>query len=185
MKHKHTIKNVLLIGLLIAFSSSLMAQSASHSLTFTSQTEVKFFLYINGKLQNSTSKGSITVNNLESKAYHVRIVMDDPFQVATTLTVKPSNKNQYSILFNPVKERIYVRNSKDISEEEGWYTDTPRSSVRHASTASDDGRSLLRKRDAEPSPRKSRKSSSADNDENAVGTTGSDIKRIRTAKLEE
>jgi len=89
------------------------------SLTFTSKTEAKFFVYLNGRLQNEKSKGMLTISNLEDKDYHVRIVIDDPYEVAYTQTFHPSAKhNSYTVEFNPVRERVIVREAKAEVDEE-------------------------------------------------------------------
>ncbi|MCR5193626.1 MAG: hypothetical protein K6D59_10010 [Bacteroidales bacterium] len=99
---------ILLIIVSIFLSASLKAQELS--LTFTSVTDAKFYLYINGVLQNQKSRGMVTVKGLESKEYHIRVVIDDPYEIASTLTIKPDAKHsEYTVRFNAVKERVYVK----------------------------------------------------------------------------
>lgn len=92
---------------------TLMAMTATAqdlSLTFTSVTDAKFFVYVNGHLYNERSSGMVTVNGLEDKDYHIRIVIDDPFEVAVTRTIKPDPKhNEYTVQFNAVRERVYLK----------------------------------------------------------------------------
>lgn len=160
-----------------------LAQTATGeglSMTFTSQTEVKFYVYLNGQLQNQKSTGSITLRNLEDKRYHVRIVMDDPFEIATTATIRPSRtKTQYAVLFNPVRERIYVKRGKEEAAEGGWYGEPL------ADTARDREAELrrLRASDEERADKKrERRLSRKEQAERAEsqGTTGKDIKQNKT-----
>jgi len=98
---------------------TVAASGQSLSLSFTSKTEAKFFVYLNGRLQNEKSRGMLTINNLEDKDYHVRIVIDDPYEVAYTQTFRPSAKhNSYTVEFNPVRERVIVREAKAEVEEQ-------------------------------------------------------------------
>ncbi len=91
----------------------------SLSLTFTSKTDARFFVYLNGRLQNEKSKGMLTINGLEDKDYHVRIVIDDPYEVSHTQTFRPSTKhNSYTVEFSPVRERVTVREAKAEASEE-------------------------------------------------------------------
>ena len=98
----------------ILFFAFVLAATVLHSqdlqLTFTSATDAKFFVYLNGKLQNEKSTGMVTIKNLEDKDYHIRIVIDDPFEVAVTRTIKPDPKhNEYTVQFNAVRERVYLK----------------------------------------------------------------------------
>lgn len=103
--------------LLIAFS----AQCQQHTLTFTSTTDAKFFVYLNGVLQNKRSSGMVTLKSLEDKDYHIRIVIDDPFEVAVTRTIRPDPKHsEYTVHFNAVKERVYLKAAKTQREENQW-----------------------------------------------------------------
>ena len=114
----------------ILFSTTLKAQNLS--LTFTSVTDAKFFLYVNGVLQNQQSKGMVTVKGLESKEYHIRVVIDDPYEVASTLTIKPDSKNsEYTVRFNAVRERVYVKPASRPrkGDEEEWHPSESESSV--------------------------------------------------------
>ena len=98
------------------------------TMTFTSVTDAKFFVYLNGRLQNERSTGMITLNNLEDKEYHVRIVIDDPFEVATTRKIRPDeNGCEYTVRFNAVRERVDLKKSDrrhGRSEESGWTPET-------------------------------------------------------------
>ena len=96
-----------------------MAQE--QTLTFTSASDAKFFVYINGKLQNQKSSGMVTVKGLEEKEYHVRVVVDDPFEIATIQSIKPDNKhNEYLVYFNAVRERVSLKPAKGPREEVEW-----------------------------------------------------------------
>ncbi|MBO7489433.1 MAG: hypothetical protein J6T88_04055 [Bacteroidales bacterium] len=109
---------VILIALVIC-TGTVWAQN--QTLTFTSITDAKFFVYLNGKLQNERSSGMVTLKNLEDKEYHIRIVIDDPFEIAVTRTIKPDNKhNEYTVQFNAVRERVYLRQaSTALKNQEG------------------------------------------------------------------
>lgn len=116
-------KKTILFSILVTLSfGGLFAQG--RTLTFTSVTDAKFFVYINGKLQNEHSKGIVTVNNLEDKEYHVRIVIDDPFVVATTKRIRPdAGGSEYTVRFNAVREKVYLKKSDSRSnreEESNW-----------------------------------------------------------------
>ena len=102
----------------------LSAGAQTHTLTFTSITDAKFFVYVNGKLQNQKSSGMVTVGGLEEKKYHIRIVIDDPFEVAVTSTIKPDGKhNEYTVQFNAVRERVYLKPAKEQTERRIWQDD--------------------------------------------------------------
>lgn len=112
-------KRISLLIILMLFALSLGAQT--HTLTFTSITDAKFFVYVNGKLQNQKSSGMVTVGGLEEKKYHIRIVIDDPFEVAVTSTIKPDGKhNEYTVQFNAVRERVYLKPAKEQTERRIW-----------------------------------------------------------------
>ena len=110
--------------LLVAMGFAAGAQNLS--LTFTSITDAKFFVYLNGTLQNERSSGMVTLNGLEEKDYHVRIVIDDPFVVAVTRTIKPDPKrSEYTVQFNAVRERVYLKpaatpSKRQVEEESIW-----------------------------------------------------------------
>ena len=105
-----------LLAFLMLLSS---AWGQSMSLSFTSKTEAKFYVYLNGRLQNEKSKGMITINNLEEKDYHIRIVIDDPYEITYTKTFRPSAKhNNYIVEFNPTRERVTVREAKPEADAE-------------------------------------------------------------------
>lgn len=96
--------------LLLLTLMGMTATAQDLSLTFTSVTDAKFFVYVNGHLYNERSSGMVTVNGLEDKDYHIRIVIDDPFEVAVTRTIKPDPKhNEYTVQFNAVRERVYLK----------------------------------------------------------------------------
>lgn len=96
--------------LLLLTLMGMTATAQDLSLTFTSVTDAKFFVYVNGHLYNESSSGMVTVNGLEDKDYHIRIVIDDPFEVAVTRTIKPDPKhNEYTVQFNAVRERVYLK----------------------------------------------------------------------------
>lgn len=96
--------------LILLTLTGFVASAQELSLTFTSITDAKFFVYVNGKLQNEQSSGMVTVRGLEEKDYHVRIVVDDPFEVAVTRTIKPDAKHsEYTVQFNAVRERVYLK----------------------------------------------------------------------------
>ena len=106
---------ILLMMTLIAFC----ANAQNLSLTFTSITDAKFFVYVNGALQNERSSGMVKVNGLEDKDYHIRIVIDDPFEIAVTRTIKPSVKqNEYTVQFNAVRERVYLKPAQSSRQQE-------------------------------------------------------------------
>ena len=112
-------KRISLLIILMLFALSLGAQT--HTLTFTSITDAKFFVYVNGKLQNQKSSGMVTVGGLEEKKYHIRIVIDDPYEVAVTSTIKPDGKhNEYTVQFNAVRERVYLKPAKEQTERRIW-----------------------------------------------------------------
>ena len=102
---------------ILSFLATLTAVTAQNlSMSFTSCTDARFFFYVNGKLQNEHSSGTITIGHLEPKDYHIRIVADDPYQVAYTKTMKPNAKHcNFIVDFNPVKEKIFVREEKELS----------------------------------------------------------------------
>lgn len=97
-------------------------------MTFTSVTDAKFFVYLNGRLQNERSTGMITLNNLEDKEYHVRIVIDDPFEVAATKRIRPDeNGCEYSVRFNAVKEKVELKKIDTHGrhrEESSWTSES-------------------------------------------------------------
>ena len=85
---------LLLIIVSILFSTTLKAQNLS--LTFTSVTDAKFFLYVNGVLQNQQSKGMVTVKGLESKEMDKTIgsliALEDKFTQTENKLDKTINK---------------------------------------------------------------------------------------------
>lgn len=104
--------------MLIAALMALPMLAQERSLSFTSVNSARFFVYLNGRLQNEKSVGTITLRGLEDKEYHVRIVIDDPFVVATTKKMRPSpGKNEWTVDFNAVRERIYLNEAKEEKPE--------------------------------------------------------------------
>ncbi len=104
-------KRLLLLGVLILTKGILMAQSLS--ISFNSQSEARFYFYINGKLYNETPVGSITISGLDDKEYLFRIVVDDPYAVQVIKSLRPSTSGaSYNLLFNPVQERIIVTSQR-------------------------------------------------------------------------
>lgn len=115
-QNKTIMKKCLLILLTL---TGFVASAQELSLTFTSITDAKFFVYVNGKLQNEQSSGMVTVRGLEEKDYHVRIVVDDPFEVAVTRTIKPDAKHsEYTVQFNAVRERVYLKAASSSRQQE-------------------------------------------------------------------
>ncbi len=158
--------------------SSTMSQGGTLSMTFTSETEVKFYLYVNGKLQNQQSTGRLTVNGLMDKDYHIRIVMDDPFEISTTRTMRPSKtETEYGIRFNPVREYIYINRRKERVSQGEWYNSAG------ATTSSYDKEDAAARRKANKDERQKRKNSQEE--EHYEGTTGNTIKTTKTPYLEE
>lgn len=106
-----------MLALLLCLSG-FAAGAQNLSLTFTSVTDAKFFVYLNGALQNERSSGMVTVSGLEEKDYHFRIVIDDPFEVAVTRTIKPDPKHsEYTVQFNAVRERVYLKPATTSSKK--------------------------------------------------------------------
>ena len=104
--------------LLIAALMALPALAQERSLSFTSVNSARFFVYLNGRLQNEKSVGSITLKGLEDKEYHVRIVIDDPYVVATTKKMRPAPGNyEWTVDINAVRERVYLREAKEEKPE--------------------------------------------------------------------
>ncbi|MBQ9473231.1 MAG: hypothetical protein IJU81_02330 [Bacteroidales bacterium] len=121
-------RHTAIIIILLTICCAAFGQSLS--LTFTSVTEARFHVYLNGVLQNEQSRQEVTINGLRSRKYHIRIVMDDPYQVAVTKSIKPSGRNnKYSVKFNPVRERIIVRRYKDIAQNEKNRTNSSNSFI--------------------------------------------------------
>ena len=126
-------KHILTVILLLTLSLSASGQSLS--LTFRSITDAKFFVYLNGRLQNEKSSGMVTIGGLEEKDYHIRIVIDDPYAVAVTKRIKPSPKqSEYTVQFNPVRERVYVQLYKNDNKPVYW-NDEPQTEVTYDTTA--------------------------------------------------
>lgn len=157
---------------------SAAATQSGLSLTFTSETEVKFFIYVNGQLQNKKSTGRLTINGLEDKPYHIRIVMDDPFEIVTTRTMRPSKTaSEYSVCFNPIRERIYVtRSHESANDNDEYYAGAASTGSRTYSktantTTAKKTKHLSRKKQAEAASQQ--------------GTTGKEVKTAKQPYLEE
>ncbi len=151
-------------------------QKADGQLTFFSNNEVRFFLYLNGKLQNDESTGRITLTDLEDKPYHIRIVMDDPFEVATTRTMRPGKApEEYIVDFNPVQERIHISRHK---------TESTRDAATAFSSGSRDRSRPDRNKDKEIKEKHLSKKAQAEA-KAAKASTGKDIKFTKTPFLEE
>ncbi len=156
--------------------TSTVSSQGTLSMTFTSETEVKFYIYINGHLQNATSTGRITINGLMDKDYHIRIVMDDPFEISTTRTMRPSKtETEYAVRFNPVKEYIYVNRRKERVTQGEWYNTGATTSA-----YSNTGVTRSPNEKSERKLRKERKEA-----EEAQGSTGKNIMTTKTPYLEE
>lgn len=96
--------------------NTLSAQDLS--LTFTSETDARFFVYVNGRLHNERPAGMVTLSGLEEKDYHIRIVIDDPYEVSVTKTLRPDGKHDdYSVRFNAVRERVYLKRASSPKSE--------------------------------------------------------------------
>lgn len=107
-----------LLTILILLLAAVSAVGQNQSLHFISMNDARFFVYVNGKLQNERAAGMYTVNGLEDKEYHIRIVIDDPFTIAVTKTIRPDAKHrEWTVEFNAVKERVYLREAKAEKEE--------------------------------------------------------------------
>jgi len=128
-----------ILFLLFIVASPLCASAQTHTLTFTSTSDAKFFVYVNGVLHNEKSSGMVSISGLEEKDYHVRVVIDDPFEIAVTRTIKPSEKhNSYTVQFNAVRERVYIKEAQNVEPcraQEEW-TDNEEQKVASNSSAS-------------------------------------------------
>lgn len=156
-------------------NAAVSQQKAYGKLTFFSDSEVRFFVYLNGKLQNETSTGRITLNGLEDKPYHVRIVMDDPFEAAATRTMRPGRApEEYIVDFNPVKERVHISRHRVSAGQDNTV----------ASGSGKDRRSFDRRKDKE---KKEKRLSKREQAEAAAAktSTGKDIKSTKTPYLKE
>lgn len=103
--------------LLILLALASVAAGQNLKLSFMSQSGARFYVYLNGKLQNQSSVGNITLQHLEDKEYHVRIEIDDPYQMVCTRRMRPSEQNyEYTVNFNAVRERIYLKPLKKERE---------------------------------------------------------------------
>ena len=126
-------KHLLTVLLLLMFSFSAAGQALS--LTFRSITDAKFYVYMNGRLQNTKPSGMVTIGGLEDKDYHIRIVIDDPYAVAVTKRIKPNpNQSEYTVQFNPVREIVYIRPYKTDDKPVYW-DDEPQSVTTYDTTA--------------------------------------------------
>ena len=145
-------KTTLLTIIISLFSCALHAQGLK--LTFTSVTDAKFFVYLNGKLQNEKSSGMVTINNLEDKDYHIRIVIDDPYEVTVTRTIRPDRKNsEYTVRFNAVRERVYLKPAGNSSREDGdnnlWIPQDPTPPQQAQSEEPTRSRTTIRRNESE------------------------------------
>lgn len=105
-------KRVVALTFMVLCSCIVFGQGLS--LSFTSVTEARFHVYVNGILQNEKSRQKVVIENLRARKYHIRIVMDDPYEIAVTKSIRPrQGKGEYTVRFNPVRERIYVRKQKN------------------------------------------------------------------------
>ena len=130
-------------------------------LSFFSESGARFYVYLNGILQNETSVGNITLEHLEDKEYHVRIEIDDPYQMVCTQRLHPSEtKYEYTVNFNAVRERIYVKPARAEKEP------TELHAVRGEAPRLGDKPPVKRgRKDSEPEP---------------TGTTGNAINRVKS-----
>ncbi len=146
-KMKHRLLTIILLALSLG-----TVRAQDETLTFTSITDAKFFVYLNGALQNERSSGMVTIKGLEQKEYHIRIVIDDPFEVAVTRTIKPDPKHrEYTVQFNAVRERVYLKpaTTSSRSQEEDnnlWIPQDPAPADTQA-TAPAKSRTSIRRHD--------------------------------------
>ena len=137
------------------------------TLTFTSATDAKFFVYLNGKIQNERPTGMLTINKLEDKEYHLRIVIDDPYEVAVTKRIRPDERgSEYTVHFNAVRERVYVKKKKRRNADEEPDEETPAVSEQHSDAAQ------------QPSPKG--KHASIRPSQQADSLAGKNINRLKT-----
>lgn len=161
-------KTVVFLAMMI-FSGVAMCQNLR--LSFMSESGARFFVYLNGKLQNESSVGNITIDNLENKEYHVRIEIDDPYQMVCTQNLRPSETQyEYSVNFNAVRERIYIKPVRE-SRRERAIQEQPSSSNQPTTRAE---RNVRQK-----------KTHNRTKTEEPGGTTGTGINRIKTNMIEE
>lgn len=154
---------------MMLFSGLAMGQNLK--LSFMSESGARFFVYLNGKLQNENSVGHITIDNLENKEYHVRIEIDDPYQMVCTQSLRPSEtKYEYSVNFNAVRERIYIKPVKEAKQERDEYTSSTFSRQQTPRTEKPERQKKNRNKTNPPEPN---------------GTTGTVINRIKTNMIEE
>ena len=152
-------KRAIILSTLLLLSGIALGQSLK--LSFMSESGARFYVYLNGKLQNETSVGIITIDSLEDKEYHVRIEIDDPYQMVCTQKMRPSaTRYEYTVNFNAVRERIYLKPAK-----------VERGGEREASTALPSPQPQK-----EPAARPSRTKREA---AEPTGTTGNGINRVR------
>lgn len=145
-------RRVVLAALALGMAANVTAQS--RSLTFTSVSEARYFFYLNGKLQNQQAVATITLDSLDDKDYHIRIVVDDPYEVAVVKTLRPSlTPSRYTLLFNPVKERILVaterRDEQSATDNDGAQRQ-PKTGVRTSRTSLSASRRQARTQREEP-----------------------------------
>lgn len=163
------LKRLLLLCVSILAAGYVFAQG--FSISFNSQSEARFYFYINGQLYNETPVASITINNLDDKDYLFRIVVDDPYAVQVIKSLRPSASGaRYNLLFNPVQERIIVTSQRGRQEASPSSASSAKAAAPTLSTAT-----ALPAHSKEAKLRNSRKSS----DEVEPGTTGSNIHTVR------
>lgn len=165
-----------LFSLILFVVMGFSAFSQDLSLTFMSQTDSKFFVYLDGKLQNEQSKGYLTIDSLEYRYYVVRVVMDEPYEVAITKKIKPTDvAHFYKVNFNVVKERVFLKLAKDDRQTFEDFAAEAQPEV------SPEGESIEEAQPEDNSPRR-RRQNGIDTD-TGWGTTGASIKKVKTNKV--
>lgn len=166
MKHFLSILSLLFVA--------LTAVGQNLHLSFMSQSDAKFFVYVNGQRFNEQSSGHVTLNNLEDKIYHIRIEIDDPYQVSWTKEMRPSDtKGDYLVSFNTVRERVYVTPAKQGREDEGYESHSVSPKPKAPASVQDKG------------PRERPAFNMKKEDKNVTGTTGKGVNKVRTQMIEE
>lgn len=161
-------KRILLFASFIISATFCLSQD--YSITFTSVSDAKFYIYLNGELQNEHPSGMVTLKHLDNKDYHLRLVVDDPFEISLTRTIRPSSKcPEYLVVFNAVKERVYIKPAKKEQETAIWQEDDDSETSPATS----------------PEPAAPRKRTTIRRDNIGDTATQQIMKRIRTQTLEE
>ena len=169
MKHRVTF-------LLLFLAAGVAAWGQDLSLTFMSQTDAKFFVYLDGRLQNKESKGFLTIDSLEYRKYVVRIVIDEPYEVAVTKTIKPTDMDHfYKVNFNVVKERVFLKLAKDDADVYAPMVGDGDPNVPADAEVTDEADSPNAVHSKPP-----RRSSRQYDTDRGAGTTGSTIKKEKT-----